>query len=191
MSTAQLTYSPTTDFTRSLFGVFDSFGPEAQTLRPQAVRPRRGELPAWAPSDTPRTAIAPTAESIGFEVTQRPEADVKRAVRSRVFDLLKYSIEDDDAPPSASSIAALNTFLAQYQNTSMPLLASDSSGNLVATWRRGQVSMLSLKFIEGRRIEYAWAFDAGKTVVRDWGEASWGDFMASFPHTQAFLGGGN
>lgn len=191
MLTAQLVYSPSTDFTRSLFGVLDPFAVDARPMPPQLVRQRKGKLPAWAPPDPPRTANAPTAESIEREVPPRPEPRVSRAVRSRVFELLKYSIEDRDTLPSASSIAALNTFLAQHLSAAMPLLASDSTGSLVATWRKGQVSMLSLKFLGQRRIEYAWALDVEKTVVRDWGEASWDDFTASFPHIQAFLGGGS
>jgi hypothetical protein len=189
MSTAQIAYSPSTDFTRSLFGELDSFGADAQTS--QLFRPWKGKVGASRSPDLATTAKAPIAESMGFEVAYPPESDVAGAVRNRVFELLKYSIEDRDALPSASSIAALYTFLRQYQNTLMPLLASDSTGSLIATWRKGQASMLSIKFVQERRIEFAWAYDTGKTIVRDWGEASWDDFMASFQHTQVFLGGGN
>lgn len=196
MSTGQLD-SPATDFKRSVFGVLGGeLGRFGRGVTPTATQftkfgvtlPR---VPAW---DTfvadPRTEGGPTTESIIDDQVAAPSSAVKQAVRDRVLELIRCSIEDQEEIPATSSISGLNRFLEQFASTSMPLLATDTSGRIVATWRLGAQSMLSIKFVHGERIEFAWAFDAGSgKVVRNWGETSWGDFMPSFPHTRAFFGG--
>ncbi len=111
------------------------------------------------------------------------------SVKRRIFDLMKYSLEDGEALPNSRSIAALEHFIEQAPEAALPLLGTDDTGLMVATWRKGQESMLSIKFDEGNCIHYAWTLENKKQVERSWGESSSGEFLASFAHRTFFLAG--
>lgn len=176
------------EFTRSSFGDSNTCAPKQQSSKTS----REANPVAWTRIKSEEAAPEiPTADSVGFESARSSWDIVRKTIRMRLYELLKYSAEDGEPPPSTSSIVALNSFLEQNQKVSMPLLATDSVGHLVATWRLGQISMLSLKFIEGRKVEFAWAYEARRKTTRDWGTANWDEFIASFPHAPVFLGCGS
>ena len=168
-----LALSPADDLGRSVFGALDTltasvdtFASGLRTGHPQPqLRPGHADVGAWSNVDShPRAAKAPTTESVRAEQAASPAANLKNAVRNRVFDLIKYAIEDQEALPLSSSMIALNQFLNEH-NAAMPLLDTDRRGHLVATWCDAKGSMLSLKFLEGQRIEYAWTLESKNKVL--------------------------
>lgn len=158
-------------------------------------KPRGQRLPvaahradAWSPSEDVATSASTTASG---GVASDPVSLVA-AVGNRLFELMGVSIEDGEPLPSSESIAGLWRFLDQNPSVQNPLLTSDSEGVLIATWRISTVSMLSIRFIDRTRIEFAWTLqDKNGKVSREWGENRCEDFVTSFRYANEFLGGGN
>jgi len=143
---------------------------------------------AWSPSEGGATLADTTASS---EVGSEPLTLVP-AIGNRLFELMRFSIEDDEPLPSTESIAGLWRFVDQNPSAHNPLLTSDSGGVLIATWRISTVSMLSIRFIDRTRIEFAWTLqDKNGKVSREWGENHCENFVSSFRYANEFLGGGN
>jgi hypothetical protein len=137
------------------------------------------------------SALGASAYAADEELGAYSGSDVKDSVRRRIFDLLKYAMEDDEAFPAARSIESMDRFLSENSVKMSPLIASDSNGRLIATWRISQDSMLSIKFFEDDTVEYAWALESGKKVKRNWGQANWKELLQSFPSASVFLDGGS
>lgn len=158
-------------------------------------KPRGQHLPipahsadAWSPSEDVGASAGNTASS---GVASDP-INLVAAVGNRLFELMRFSIEDGEPLPSSESIAGLWRFLDQNPSVQNPLLTSDSEGVLIATWRISTVSMLSIRFIDRARIEFAWTLqDKNGKVSREWGENRCEDFVSSFRYANEFLGGGN
>lgn len=134
-------------------------------------------------------ASADATDSTGLDSTV---GNVKSAVGYRLFELIRYSCEDGEPLPTQDSIAGLWTFFDLHPTARNPLLTSDSEGFLVATWRTNVVSMLSIRFKDRTRIEFAWAREEknGK-VRREWGEDRCEHFVSSFPYASEFIDAGN
>jgi hypothetical protein len=121
-------------------------------------------------------------------VLARPAAAPQ--IRARLFELMKCCIDDGDPVPSQESHRGLMGFIAHVADARMPLLAADDDGLLVATWRRGQHSMLSIRFLDESKIEFAISRETrpGK-VARDWGETDWKSFLERTPLARDFAAG--
>lgn len=111
-------------------------------------------------------------------------------IRHRVFELMKCCAEDGEPMPSVESHDGLMGFIGQIGDVRMPLLTSDDDGLLVATWRQGQHAMLSIRFLNASKIEFAIATETrlGK-IARDWGEMDWKSFLDRTPLARTFAAG--
>lgn len=172
-----------------------SFFDSLRGLKPENFVNRKkaqsGSIAAWSPGGP---ACDPTSLTGSDELEFEPDGmqEIKQNIRRRLFDLIQYSIEDNETPPRAESITGFNKFFEAVKSVQRPLLTSDSQGFLVATWRTSNSSMLSIRFLDRKLIEYAWALERGnEKIERKWGEAAWEDFVSSFPYKNAFLESGN
>jgi hypothetical protein len=143
----------------------------------------RAKLSAKPPSQDVTTGeIAPP-------VANKAEAEaVASRVRQRITALLKDATSEGEAIPAAESIVGLYSFLVRCPSSRMPLVGLDDDGCLVATWRKTQDAMLTLRFLDRKNVEFAIAAEAkpGK-ISRDWGETTWVDLMASGTSLSQFL----
>ena len=143
---------------------------------------------AWSPSEEVAIPVNATDSS---EVGSTP-LNVTSEVSHRLFELIRYSTEDDEPLPTQDSISGLWAFFDRCPTAKNPLLTSDSDGSLVATWRISAVSMLSIRFLDRARIEFAWAReDKNGKVKREWGEDRCENFVSSFAYAKEFIDGGN
>jgi hypothetical protein len=143
---------------------------------------------AWS---APEEVVAsPNASTSGLLNSER--ISLAAAIGYRLFELMKFSIEDSEPLPSPDSIADLWRFIDENPSAPNPLLTSDSEGVLVATWRTSAVSMLSIRFVGKSQIEFACTRqDKHEKVSREWGENHLESFVSSFRYADEFLGGGN
>jgi hypothetical protein len=111
-------------------------------------------------------------------------------IRARLYELMKCCLEDGDPVPRQELHRGLMGFIAQVEDARMPLLTADDDGLLVATWRQGQHSMLSIRFLDESKIEFAISKETkpGK-VARDWGETDWKTFLERTPSARDFAAG--
>lgn len=143
---------------------------------------------AWSPSEEVAIPVNATDSS---ELGSTP-LSVTSEVSHRLFELIRYSTEDDEPLPTQDSISGLWAFFDRCPTAKNPLLTSDSDGSLVATWRISTVSMLSIRFLDRTRIQFAWAReDKNGKVKREWGEDRCENFVSSFTYAKEFIGGGN
>ena len=122
-------------------------------------------------------------------IARSAEAEKFRAaVGARIRELLKYCIEDNEPIVEPESAHGLLQFLAFTHTTRMPLIASDDEGHLVATWKKSNTAMLSLKFLGRSKIEYALAVESDKgKIERDWGDSNWEALLQTSSVARAFL----
>ncbi|WP_406867751.1 hypothetical protein [Paraburkholderia fungorum] len=169
--------------------LLDEHGASAQPKRPIWPNPlafhRTSRRDAWSPDEDDVVVATTTADSGAIATTKQ---DISAIIGNRLFELIRYAIEDGEPLPGKESIAGLWKFLEVCSPANCPLLASGPDGTLVATWRIDNVSMLSMRFLNRLQIEFAWALqDNNGKVSRKWGEDYWKDFVASFPHRREFL----
>lgn len=143
---------------------------------------------AWSPSEE----MAVPANATDSSKLGATSISVTSEVGHRLYELMRYSTEDDEPLPTQDSISGLWAFFDRCPTATNPLLTSDSDGSLVATWRISTVSMLSIRFLDRVRIQFAWAREekSGK-VKREWGEDRCENFISSFAYAKEFIGGGN
>lgn len=133
--------------------------------------------------------VAPAVDAQSIDAGA--QSSLRQAIGSRVLDLIRYAVADSESLPLPLSFSGLLAFVACYPSVPMPLLTTDDIGALVATWRASKDEMLSIKFLDRKRIQFAWAHNTNTGQLdRKWGDDEWAHFVPSFPFAKTFFGGG-
>ena len=150
------------------------------------------EIAAWSGevADVEPEELGPSIDA-ALEHIAKPAFPA--AISRRLIDLIRYAAEDGEPLPLPESLSGLSQFLASRKAAAgRPLLATDGQGYVIASWRVGQVSMLSIKFLDKRKVQFAWAIEAARgEPKREWGESEWETFVSSFPYADRFFEAGS
>ena len=183
--------SAATLLTASTFGSLDVLGLSTAYRKPKHCKPvsRPAGIAAFSSAPTSEPAPSPAvAEVLARTLLAPAKAAIWERIDARIRELTKYSMEDAEQPPLPDSIHNLRQFLEKAPQAKIPLLSSDAAGNLIATWRKSTDSMLSLKFLGGQKLQFAWSVEESKNKIsRDWGDGNCADFLANSSQALQFL----
>lgn len=118
--------------------------------------------------------------------TQRAAQSAKHKIAIKLTELGSLFFEDYERMLSAESVQGLTEFLSALPNPAVPSLAAESSGAIVATWRKGN-RCASLKFLDETQFHYALAIETPQGITRPWGTSDRSAFFSKQPHAREII----
>ena len=116
-----------------------------------------------------------------FFVAGTLTSSIPGSLQERIQSIRESCLEDGEPEPTVESIAGLSKLFTLKPATKTPKLSCDELGCLVASWILDREQMLSLRFLNGEEVHYAWAVrnSPSEPLRRSWGESSLSDFLCS------------
>ena len=123
-----------------------------------------------------------TIESSGIiGPTQRAAQSAKHKIAIKLTELGSLFFEDYER-----TLKGLTAFLSVLHNPEVPSLAAESSGAIVATWRKGD-RYASLRFLDETQFHYALAIKTPRGITRPWGTSDRSAFFSKQPHARELI----
>ena len=114
---------------------------------------------------------------------QLEEQQRREAVQRELVSTEAAYYEDYGARLNAASWSGFECFMRYNPTVALPLLAAESTGQLVATWTGGD-ECLSLRFVDRYRFHYAITATSPQGLLRRWGTAHALTFFAEHPDAE-------
>ncbi|WP_155713736.1 hypothetical protein [Burkholderia stagnalis] len=108
------------------------------------------------------------------------------AVQDALVALNSAFYEDYESQPDADSKAGFECFMRYHIKAELPLLGAESSGKLVATWRKNE-ECLSLRFDSVNSFQFAITKKNGQDLVRRWGTSHVAKFFDEQPEAKRII----